>query len=228
MKLTPLCVCFALCVFPVAAVPFALNFTWTPVAGLGANSADFFDFEFIDPSGQLKVTQLSVTLGNNLIYDLASGVPGYVTYGAYTFNDGGAGATQTSAALGEGTAGNRNISWNLTSFIDGVTLSYGADVDESGTCASGIAGAICRVNVDSVAPGGFISRGAIDVAFTVGFINGYPGASFNAPASGQSWSNNILNASTSYTGEVFTPEPASWALGLGGLALCALHRRKLL
>jgi hypothetical protein len=221
--------CFlAMCAAPLAAVPFTLNFTWTPVAGLGANSADFFDFQFVDPSGELKLTQLSVTLGNNLIYDLTNSGPGYVTWGAYALNDGGAGATQTSAALGEGTGGNRTIAWNLTSFIGGVTLSYGADVDESGTCASGIIGAICRANVDSVAPGGFISRGAIDVAFTVEFINGFPGSSFNFPASGQSWSNNILNASTSYTGEVFTPEPASWVLGLGGLSLCALLRRKIL
>lgn len=228
MNLCRVVVFLAMCAAPLAAVPFTLNFRWTPVAGLGANSADFFDFQFVDPSGELKLTQLSVTLGNNMIYDLTSAGPGYGTWGAYTLNDGGAGATQTSAALGEGTAGNRNIAWNLTSFIGGVTLSYGADVDESGTCASGIAGAICRANVDSVAPGGFISRGAIDVAFTVDFISGYPGGSFNFPASGQAWSNNILNASTSYTGEVFTPEPATWVLGLGGLALCALRRRKLL
>ena len=228
MKLTLMCLLAALCAFPVAAVPFTLNFTWTPIPGVGGNSADFFDFEFIDPSGELRLTQLSATLGNNLIYDLTSAGPGYGTWGAYTLDDGGAGATQTSAALGEGTGGNRNIAWNLSSFIGGVTHSYGADVDESGTCASGIAGAICRLNVDSVAPGGFISRGAIDVAFTVEFINGYPGGSFNFPASGQSWSNNILNATTSYNGEVFTPEPASWVLGLGGLTLCALRRRKIL
>jgi hypothetical protein len=222
------CFLAAVCAFPVVAVPFNLNFKWTPVAGVNGNSADFFEFQFVEPSGELKVTQLSVTLGNSLIYDLTNAGAGYLTWGAYTFNDGGAGATQTSAALGEGIAGNRNIAWNLNSFIGGVTLSYGADVDESGTCPVGLAGAFCRVNVDSVAPGGFVSRGAIDVAFTVEFINGYPGASFNLPASGQSWSTTLLNASTSYSGEVFTPEPASWLLGLGGLAVCALCRRKLL
>ena len=222
------CFLAALCSVPVVAVPFNLNFKWTPVAGVNGNSADFFDFQFVEPSGELKITQLSVTLGNNMIYDLTNTGSGYLTWGAYTLNDGGAGATQTSAALGEGIAGNRNIAWNLTSFIGGVTLSFGADVDESGTCAPGIGGAICRLNVDNVAPGGFVSRGAIDVAFTVEFINGYPGASFNLPASGQSWSTTLLNASTSYSGEVFTPEPASWLLGLGGLAICALGRRKLL
>ena len=234
MKLTTLCLLAALCAFPVAAVPFTVNFLWTHIAGPDGGSADFFDFQFVAPSGDLKLTQMSVTLGNNLMYDLVEAAPGHMNWGAYALTDGGAGATQTSPDLGEGTSGNRTIAWNFASFLNGVTLRYGADVDATTVCAAGITGAICRTNGDSVTTAGFISRGAVDVAFTVAFTNGDPGASFSFPASGQSWIDGVVIANTSYSGEVFapapvtTPEPASWALGLGGLSLCALLRRKLL
>lgn len=229
MKPYVLAVIGALCALPVAAVPFNLDFAWTAVAGINGNSGDGFAFTFSDPSGLLKVSQLSVTLGNGMIYDLTNTGAGYLTWGAYTLNDGGAGSTITSAPIGEGLAGNRTISWNLTSFLNNVTFGYTADVDESGTCPAGIAGAICRLNVDSIAPSGFVSRGAIDVVFTVDFTDGTPGGTFLFPGAGQAWNTPLLGvtASTTYAGNVETPEPASWALGVAGLAaVAALRRRK--
>lgn len=227
MKLYLLGAWIALSSVPAFAIPFMLDFKWTPVAGVNGNSADFFDFRFISPTGELKLSQLSVTLGSGMIYDTTNSGPGYLTWGAYTFDDGGSGATQTSPALGEGTGGNRTISWDFATFTNGVTISYGADVDESGTCAQGISGVLCRLNVDNIAPSGFVSRGGVDIAFTVDFVNGYPGASFIPPANSQSWSNSLLSASTSYSGDVYAPEPASWTLGLCGLAACAFCRRRL-
>lgn len=186
MKLCRVALFLAVSVFPTAAMPFAVNFIWRPIAGTSGDSADFFDFRFTDASGQLKISQLAVTLGSGLLYDTTNTGPGYNTWGPYSLTDGGSGATQTSAALDEGTGGNRTIAWNFTSFTNGTTLTYGIDVDESGTCAAGIAGAICRTNVDSVTPARFISQGGIDVVLTVDFINGDPGATFTFPASGQS------------------------------------------
>ena len=87
-----LCLFTALCALPAAAVPFTLQFTWTPVAGSAGNSADGFAFQFTDPSGELEITQLKVTLGSGMLYDLSNAGVGYLTWGPYAVNDGGAGA----------------------------------------------------------------------------------------------------------------------------------------
>src|SRR6188768_3422365 len=84
-----LCLFTALCALPAAAVPFNLQFTWTPVAGFAGNSADDFAFQFTDPSGELKITQLKVTLGSGMLYDLSNAGVGYLTWGPYAVNEGG-------------------------------------------------------------------------------------------------------------------------------------------
>jgi hypothetical protein len=221
-----LCLFTALCTIPAAAVPFALQFTWTAVVGANGNSADGFDFLFIDPSGELQITDLKVTLGSGMIYDLTNTGAGYLTWGPYSVNDGGAGSTLTSAPLGEGVAGNRTLTWTMSSFTNGVTFGYAADVDETRTCALGILGALCRLNADSILPAGFIARGAVDVDFTVAFINGYDSEIFSSLGSCQCWDRQpFVSATTYYFGVLDTPEPGTWLLGLGGLALCALRRR---
>jgi MYXO-CTERM domain-containing protein len=220
------CLVAALCSIPAVAVPFNLEFAWNAVAGLNGNSADGFRFRFTEPSGQLRVTQLSVTLGAATIYDLTNTGPGYLTWGPYSVNDGGAGSTLTSAPIGEGLAGNRTLSWDFSSFTHGGIFGFQADVDESGACGGGIAGAICQVNVDTILPSGFVSRGGIDVGFTVAYSNGSGSATFHAPSAGQNWDTHGLTASTVYSGDVNTPEPATWVLGAAGLALCALRRRR--
>ena len=70
-----LAVLAALSALPALAVPFTVDFQWTPVAGIAGNSADHFNFTFHDPSGQLKLTGLTVTLGSGMIYDLTKAVP---------------------------------------------------------------------------------------------------------------------------------------------------------
>jgi hypothetical protein len=220
-----LCLFTALCALPAAAVPFSLQFTWTPVAGFAGNSGDQFAFQFTDSSGELQITELKVTLGAGMIYDLTNTGPGYLTYGAYAVQDGGAGSALTGAPIGEGLAGNRTLSWDMTSFVDGVTFGYTADVDEDRTCASGFAGLLCRGNADSILPSGFIERGGVDVEFTVAFINGANSKTFSSLSSCQCWDPSLFTASTTYDGVLDTPEPATWMLGIGGLALCVLRRR---
>jgi len=159
-----------------------------------------------------------------MFYDLASGAPGFVTWGAYATNDGGAGATQTSADLGEGPLGNRTISWSFTNFTDGITFGYAADIDEDRTCP--IPGLVCRINADSIIPASFIIRGAVEIAFTVAFKDGYTSQTFSSLDSCLCWDRVPLEStSTSIDGVLDTPEPATWLLGAGGLALCALRRK---
>lgn len=74
--LRKLCLYTALCSFSTFAVPFTLQFTWNPVAGAGGNSGDGFAFQFTDLSGELQITQLTVTLGAGMIYDLTNVAPG--------------------------------------------------------------------------------------------------------------------------------------------------------
>lgn len=225
--LRKLCLFTALCSISAFAVPFSLQFTWSPVAGVGGNSGDGFGFTFIDPSGELEITNLKVTLGSGMIYDLTNTGDGYLTWGAYAVNDGGAGSTLTSAPLGEGLAGNRTLIWTMDSFTDGVTFGYRADVDETRTCAPGIIGVVCRANADSILPAGFIERGGIDVEFTVAFVNGANSATFSSADFCGCWGTQPLVAAFyDYNAVLDTPEPATWLLGLGGLVLCALRRGK--
>ena len=223
-----LAVLAAISALPALAVPFTVDFQWTPVAGIAGNSADHFDFTFHDPSGQLKLTGLTVTLGSGMIYDLTNAGPGYLTWGAYNAVDGGTGSS-LSTPLGEGTGGNKTATLSFTNFTNGETFRYSADVDETRSC--GAFDALCRLNADSIAPAGFVERGAIDVTMTVDFLNGQPGQTFSFPASGQSWHAGLFHATTTYAGNVLepsnvqTPEPTSWLMGIGGLAAMAFLRR---
>jgi len=74
-----------------------------------------------------------------------------------------------------------------------VTFGYQADVDESGTCAPGLAGAICRLNVDSIAPAGFIARGGVDVSFRVESILNLAPATFDYSGSGRCWGTQLVS-----------------------------------
>jgi hypothetical protein len=223
-----LAVLAAVSALPALAVPFTIGFQWTPVAGIAGNSADHFNFKFNDPSGQLKLSGLTVTLGSGMIYDLTNGGAGYLTWGAYNAVDGGTGIS-LGAALGEGTGGNKTATLSFTNFTNGETFRYSADVDETRSC--GAFDAICRLNADSIAPAGFVERGAMDVMMTVDFLNGRPGQTFSFPASGQSWHAGLFHATTTYAGNVLepsnvqTPEPTSWLMGIGGLTAVAFLRR---
>ena len=61
------------------------------------------------------MTQLAVTLGSGMVYDLTNSGSRYLTWGSYSVNDGGAGSNILSAPLGEGLAGNRTISGSFIS-----------------------------------------------------------------------------------------------------------------
>lgn len=213
-------------------IPFQLGFTWTPVAGLTSNSGDIFSLVFTDVSNTLRITSLSATLGSGMIYDLTNTGAGYLTWGAYAVNDGGTGSTMTSAPLGEGSTGNKTGAWSFTSFTNGKTFGYTADVDEDGTCSAGLPGAICRINRDSIAPAGFMSRGGLDVTFSV--LHDATGISqtYNFVGTGQTWSFNspistlASNTSTAFTADLATPEPSTLGLLVLGAVALGLRRRR--
>lgn len=170
---------------------------------------------------------MTATLGSGMIYDLQTGPPGYLTSGPYSDNGAG-GSTLTSAPLSDGPAGNRTAAWSFSSFTGGTTFVYSADVDENGSCPLDVGYLICLANRDAIAPSGFVSRGAIDLTLVIGTVAGGPTQTFTFPASGQTWSAGILapQATTSYTGDFAAdvPEPATWAIGLAGLAFCGISR----
>jgi MYXO-CTERM domain-containing protein len=208
------------------AVPFSLDFTWQPVANIGGNSGDRFQFTFNEPTGSLRVTEMTVTLGSGLIFDLTSSGPGYLTWGAFETFDGGTGATLTSAPPGEGAAGNRTLTWTFSNFTHGATFEFRADVDENRSCASGLAGIPCRVNADTLTGNGFSERGGIDLTYRVDFINGAPGPTVNAPWSGEDADTNLLQTQSSAGGAAEIPEPSTWLLGAAGLLGAVLLRRR--
>lgn len=211
---------------PALAGTFGLDFAWTPVAGLNGNSGDQFEFRFYDPSGQLKITELTVTLGSGLVYDLSNSGPGYLTWGPYAIVQDDPGSTMTGAPLGEGAAGNKTATWTFANFDIGSKFIFSADVDKDIVCGN----ASCKINADYVSAEDFIARGAVAVAFTVDFGDGGPTETFSFSGLDPNWSVYDSRATTNfypgYTRDGQVPEPGTWLMAAGGgLALLAFRRR---
>lgn len=218
---------------PAFAAPFTLDFTWTPDVGLNGNSGDSFAFHFVEPTGQLQITSMSVTLGSGMVYDLTNAsAPGYLTYGPYAeFGDSVVNGHNSTLAEG----GSRTVSWNFTNFVGGTNFGFSADVDEAGTCSGMFAG-LCMANVDHVSPNGFVERGAIDLTFHVASLSGAGDQSFTFTFDKNDWDLGMIpllahHAKASFSGDVDprtgtpTPEPSTLLMGAGAAAVFALRRR---